>query len=95
MWEGGADAERSQVQNWVGGLLWSPYQLANKHGEGGKAWDSVWASAGRKSGNPPVSVWLSALETARLEYASSMPVDLYIVFVVKKVVLVWFFNNKK
>lgn len=61
----------------------------------------VGISAGRKSGKPPASLQLSALETALLEHASStsMPVDLYIGFVVKRVVflfgLVMVFYNKK
>lgn len=57
----------------LGALLQSPHQLPNKHVGGVKAWDSV-ASWVRESGKPPVSVHLSALETAS---STSMLVDLH------------------
>lgn len=88
--EGGADEEWS----WEGGLLWSLYQLADKHEEGGKVWGSMWVSPGRRSGNPAVSVPLSALDTALLERASSTPVDLSTGFVVQRVVVFFGFLFK-
>lgn len=88
--EGGADEEWS----WEGGLLGSPYQLADKRGERGKLWGNACVSLGRRNGNPPVSVPLYALDTALLEHASSTPVDLSAGFVAQRVVLFFGFLFK-
>lgn len=80
--------EQSHVQGWRWGGSGALTGLLINVGKGQSMGQCVGISAGRKGGNPSVSGWLAALETA-LESASStsMPVDLYIGFVVKRIVV--------